>query len=519
MADLRRAPLARNELAGDPPGEDVRRQLIDDAGVGLYETRLDGAFRYVNGSLVTMLGYASIAEFIADRPVAGSFYADPADQARSRAAVQRDGRVRGLVFEARRRDGTRIWLSETASPLRDSLGAITGYIGSISEVSELVAARDRIAAAEEGYRRIFDRATEGIYRSSLNGRMLRANPALARLNGYASEEELLRSIKDIAKEWYVDPGRRAAFKELLETHGSLENFESEVWRHRSRERIWISENAYLVRGEDGRPLYYEGTVRDITERKSAETAARRALEAAEAGSHAKSQFLAHMSHELRTPLNAILGFSDLLRGMDERRFDAAKVRDYAGDIHKSGRHLLDLINDVLDLSRIENDAMPLSLVPILPQDAIEAALATVRPLAEAKAIALVCDPSPVAAALADRRALHQCLLNVLSNAVKFSARGGTIRLAVAAADGRIAFSVSDTGCGIAPDRLARIGEPFNTGATADCSSAGGTGLGLAITRSLIDSMGGSFAIDSTLGAGTCVTLQVPAAGTLPGQSG
>src|SRR5262249_42219067 len=137
---------------------------------------------------------------------------------------------------------------------------------------------ESLPAAEQDYRAIFEHATEAIYRSSLDGHPLQVNPALVRLNGYNSAEELFLSVNDIATEWYVDPHRRDEFKRLLELHGRVTNFESEVYRHKTRERIWISENARLVRNKDGSPLYYEGTIQDINERKRAEQALRKSEE-------------------------------------------------------------------------------------------------------------------------------------------------------------------------------------------------------------------------------------------------
>ena len=122
-------------------------------------------------------------------------------------------------------------------------------------------------SCDDEYLHIFQNANIGIYRSSADGKQVRANPALVALNGYTSEAEQLAAVNDIATEWYVDPERRDNFKRLLEEHGKVVNFESEIYRHKTRERIWISENAWTVRGEDGTILYYEGTVEDITERK------------------------------------------------------------------------------------------------------------------------------------------------------------------------------------------------------------------------------------------------------------
>jgi PAS domain S-box-containing protein len=151
----------------------------------------------------------------------------------------------------------------------------------LSVVSEMFACsfarkavEDALRAAERDYRALFENAVEGIYRSSLDGRQLRANPALVKLNGYSSEEEMLPSVNDIATEWYVDPHRREEFKFMLEKQGTVTEFESEIYRHKTRERIWISETARLVRDAQGAPLYYEGTVQDITARKRAENALR-----------------------------------------------------------------------------------------------------------------------------------------------------------------------------------------------------------------------------------------------------
>jgi PAS domain S-box-containing protein len=147
------------------------------------------------------------------------------------------------------------------------LALLAGFLG--WQLLKVPRDRQALIAAERDYRSIFDNAIDGIYRSSPGGRQLRANPALVRLNGYDNEQEMLHSVNDIAAEWYVEPGRRAEFMRLLNEEGQVENFESEIYRHKTRERIWISENARLVRDRAGRTLFYEGTVRDITELKQA----------------------------------------------------------------------------------------------------------------------------------------------------------------------------------------------------------------------------------------------------------
>eukprot|EP00752_Nemacystus_decipiens_P015488 g13819.t1 len=485
--------------------------MVEEAGVGLSETDLDGRFLYVNRTLAQMIGFESAEALLADGANSGDYYADPEDQRSIRAAVAQTGEVRGRLLRARRRDGSTFWVSEHSTPIRDAQGAITGYVASIADVDALVAAQARLAEAEASYRRIFERATEGIYRSSLDGKQLRSNPALYRLNGYDSEAEHLEAVQDIATEWYVEPTRRDDFKRLLERDGVVEDFESEIYRHKTRERIWISENAYLVRDAEGRPLYYEGTVRDITARKRAELATQEALKRAEAANKAKTDFLAHMSHELRTPLNAILGFSDLLR-MTGAALSPQKVRDYADDIHQSGAYLLDLINDVLDLSRVESGAAPMAMEPLEAAACIDAALDTVRPLAQAKGLAL--DTAGVGAerVLADRRAVQQCLLNLLSNAIKFAPEGSRIALATAREpEGRILFAVRDEGPGAPGYVLARLGEPFVIHDDPRRANQTGSGLGLAITRTLTERMGGALRLVNRPEGGAEAALILPAA--------
>jgi two-component system, cell cycle sensor histidine kinase PleC len=232
---------------------------------------------------------------------------------------------------------------------------------------------------------------------------------------------------------------------------------------------------------------------------------------AESASRAKSQFLANMSHELRTPLNAVLGFSEVIR---DRIFgDGALVRysDYAGSIHTSGTHLLGLINDVLDLSKIE--AGKLELLPErfdLAGDAAEA-LRLVEPQAARKQVRLVREIPEQLSVFADKRALRQIAVNLLANAVKFTPQGGTVTLSLClAAGGSVALSVSDTGVGIRPEDMSRVLESFGQGRhDITPGDEHGTGLGLAIAKSLIEAHGGMIGIESELGEGTTVTVTLP----------
>jgi len=373
-------------------------------------------------------------------------------------------------------------------------------------------ARLALMAAERDYHSLFDNAVDGIYRSSPAGRQLRANPALVRLNGYETEEEMLRSVSDIATEWYVEPGRRAEFMRELHENGEVRNFVSEIYRHKTRERIWVSENARLVRDAKGRPLFYEGSVRDITALKKAEEELLSARRGAEAANIAKSQLLANVSHELRTPLNAIIGFSEIMQAEMLGPLGEARYRDYAKDIRDSGLHLLSIINDLLDLSRIEAGRLELTEEAVSVAELFEAAGRFLRERADSAGLSLSVEAAgDTTAVRGDPRALRQVLLNLLSNAVKFTPAGGRVTLESALhGDGGVLFRIKDTGIGIAESDIARALEPFGLIESPLSRKYPGTGLGLPITRALVELHGGRLLIESKLGVGTTVTVHLPA---------
>lgn len=360
-------------------------------------------------------------------------------------------------------------------------------------------AEQALARAERQFRGIFENAVEGLYQSSPDGRFLRVNPALARMLGYEFPEQMIAAVNDIRAQFYVEPRRREEFMQLMRSADEVSDFESEIYR-RDGSRFWISESVRVIRRPDGEPDHFEGVVIDITARREAERALRAAKEAADEASRAKTQFLASMSHELRTPLNGILGYTQILRR------DAAlteKQRGGVNIIHQSAEHLLALINDVLDLAKIE--ARKLELHPSefgLPEFCQNVA-EVFAPRAREKNLRL---ETAFAANLprtvvCDAQRLRQVLFNLLSNAVKFTQLGGVVFSIERAPGGTVRFSVSDTGPGIPEADQARLFEPFAQ--LGDLGQrAGGTGLGLNVSRSIVEQMGSRLHVESRVGWGT-----------------
>lgn len=372
-----------------------------------------------------------------------------------------------------------------------------------SEAAEMsLSPTDALRIAEEKYRSIFENCIEGIFQTSVDGRYLSANPALARIYGYDSPAELMSGIGDIKRQLYVDPNRREEFRNLITTFGFVSGFESQVYR-KDGSVIWISESARGVCQPDGQVVRYEGNVVDITERKQLEEWQRQ-KEAADAANQAKSSFLARMSHEIRTPLNGVIGMTELLLSTELND----RQQQFVRACQTSGRALLTLVNDILDFSKIEAGKLEMDIHAFDLEQLVRDTSEMLWLRAHEKQLELICDFDPAARQiyLGDGCRLSQVLINLLNNAVKFTERGEVVlRVACVTSNDEQAtlrFSVRDTGIGIPQDRAKRLFQPFSQVDSSTTRKFGGTGLGLAICKHLVELMGGQIQVESTVGAGT-----------------
>jgi len=346
---------------------------------------------------------------------------------------------------------------------------------------------------------------DAILSTTLDGTVLSWNPGAERFYGYTAAEMIGEPVARI-----IPPHRAGEEQSILNdvlAGGTRAHYETERMR-RDGSLIQVSLTVSPIRNRDGEIVAASSIARDVTERKRAEEAVRRSQAEAERANLAKSEFLSRMSHELRTPLNAILGFGQLLAmdGLD------ANQRDNVRQILKAGEHLLQLINEVLDISRIEAGGLALSLEPVAVGETVAEALDLVRPLASERNVQLGGNAASAHDfVVADRQRLKQVLLNLLSNAVKYNHEGGTVTIDVTRpAAGRLRFDVADTGAGIAPESLDRLFSPFDR-LGADQTSVEGTGLGLALSKGLVDAMGGELRVDSRVGEGSTFSIELAAA--------
>jgi PAS domain S-box-containing protein len=387
------------------------------------------------------------------------------------------------------------------------LALLSVGLGMLQRLSEI--SRKRITAGENSYRAFFEQAVEGIFRTTPAGQYLVVNQALAQIYGYSAPEELTARLTDIGAQLYVDSRRRDEFRAQMQQNDIVTDFVSEIY-HQSGKRIWISENARAVRDWSGTLICYEGTVEDVTQKFEAERALRAALRQAELANRAKAAFLAAMSHELKTPLNAVLGFSEIIRDETLGPMGQHTYRDYAADIHTSGKRLLAIINDVLDVSRLEGGQLTIEPRPAGARDIAEQAVAMARATTGENRPVAVAIPADLPLLQVDPRRIAQVLGNLIANAIKFTSTEGRIAISgYIRPDGGINFEVADTGIGMAEETIAAAMEPFRQLDGSLARKFEGAGLGLSIARALCELHGGMLSIASAVGEGTTVRVSLP----------
>lgn len=335
------------------------------------------------------------------------------------------------------------------------------------------------------------------------------NISAERMFGYRAEEVIGRPLDILIPERYRAAHRAhvGAFRTAPFTSRRMDDRAEVVGLRKDGSEFPAA--ASVSKQEVAGETVFTVVMMDITDRKQAEQALVAARNAAEVANLAKSKFLATMSHDLRTPLNSILGFAEIIADARLGPLDG-KYREYGRDIKRSGEHLLALVSLILDLTAVESGTARLAresvgVAPVLGECAHLVADAAMR-----RGLTLTVTPAPNGASVhADRRALVQILLNLLSNAIAYTPAGGRVALSAAVEDGNVHFRIADTGPGIAPEDLLRIQEPFVRGEKDPYKSTHGWGLGLAIVRALVCLHGGRLDIDSRPGAGTRATVILP----------
>ncbi len=401
-------------------------------------------------------------------------------------------------------DGTVRWLLERGAAIRDADGRPMHMLGVVQDIDDRKRAELALAERTRQLTEAQSLASLGNWSADLETGELGWSDEIYRIFGH-EPGSFQPSVEAFHAAVHPDDRARVLESERQAQRTGRHDVVHRIVRPDGTVRH-VHELAQAQRGPDGALLRMTGTVQDITEQVQTEQALRAARDEAERANQAKSEFLSSMSHELRTPLNAILGFGQLLEQDSELSEDH---RDDVQEIMKASRHLLGLINEVLDLAKVESGKIVLSLETVELAPLVQDCLALVQPMADQRGIHLVVDDPDGWRVRADSTRLRQVLLNLMSNAIKYNRDGGAVRLQVEPAGAsRVRVWVRDTGPGIAPERLGELFQPFQR-LGAENTEIEGTGIGLTITRRLVELMHGSLGVESEVGVGSGFWFELP----------
>jgi PAS domain S-box-containing protein len=423
-------------------------------------------------------------------------------------AFENDGAV---SFRARMHhvDGRLITIEVRGRTLRDYDGPATRLVLISRDISDSVAWESTLARSYAKTRAILDAAPDSIVVIDRDLLIVEASPGTERIYGFPKEERMGRSAMTIVHPDDAPFVIGELNRLFAEGSDELLNYRFRA-RHADGHWMIIETRGRLLDDEDGRAVLVS---RDVTEAVAFEEDLAAAKDEAERANAAKSEFMSRMSHELRTPLNSVLGFAQILQMELESKEDLELV----DHVYKSGQHLLTLINEVLDISRVETGNIGLAPVPLRLQDLVLACLDIIDPQARERDVGIGYSDSFDYAILADQLRLKQVILNLLSNAIKYNRTHGSVTLHCEERAGLVRFSVSDTGHGIAPDLRERLFTAFDR---LDAESRGieGTGLGLTLSKTLVEAMGGTLGFESAVDEGSTFWFELPLSEGSPGTS-
>jgi two-component system cell cycle sensor histidine kinase PleC len=497
----RRAEAA--QLAFDA-SEQRFRLAVDAAHAGIWEWDLERDSLFLSEVTAAMFGLEGAQTIGGQAAVDAVIAEDRSKLLKGLASAAANGPFE-VSFRVAKADGSLVWVEGRGRGIGQN-GRVSCIIGVSLDVTRERQAQGRAEAAEGRLRDGIESLSEAFALWDRHGRLMLCNRNYGAMLGLAAHQ--LRP--GASREEVTELIRRGVKRELEPAAGRYEvEMKDGRWLQVCERRT--TEGGFVVTINETTALRRQQETRRQNEQQLADLARKYEVEKirAESANRAKSEFLANMSHELRTPLNAINGFSEMMVGEMFGPMGDGRYREYARDILSSGQHLLALINDILDMSKIEAGKMHLRFEPLSLEEVAEDTVRLVRGRAEAVGVSLTTAFPAVPEVEADYRAIKQVLLNLLSNAIKYTPRGGAITIAADEVGGHVRVSVQDTGIGIPQEDLARLARPFEQVESHLARTTSGTGLGLALTKSLVEMHNGELTLESTPGEGTTVSFTLP----------
>ena len=522
LLDVTDARKTKHELE---TSRSTLQALMDDLSDVFYRTDAAGVITDVTRSCEEILGYSS--EEMIGRKLT-DFYWEASDRDKVIRAVQENhGKPTRLETRLRAKSGDLVWVSSITRMLFDEDGNYTGVEGISRDITEQKHAelnlekshsdlkalvnvqQKKLDVAERLFQQLIENTDEGYWHISLEGKTVELNPAMCRLLGRDREDVIGKTIFD-----FVDEENKAVFLDQLKKRSGGRGGTYEIaLQHPDGSNVPCLNNPTPIYDADGQLIASIGLWKDISALKEASAKLEEARKAAEDANAAKSAFLANMSHEIRTPMNGVIGMAEVLA---ETKLEPEQSR-MVQTIRDSSESLLRILNDILDISKIEAGKLQLEKSPLRIRDVISSVIGTMRFVAVENNVELLLseDTSLPSYILGDQVRLRQILFNLVGNALKFSKRrakeapGNVVIRTKRVDQNTLSFAIADNGIGMSRDVVEKLFAPFQQGEESTTRRYGGTGLGLTITRNLIEQMGGAINVESEEGAGSTFTVTLP----------
>jgi len=482
---------------------------------GVVVTEQDARVRFMNPAAERLTGWRledalgkAVSQVLPFQPDAAD--ATSASLPNAVDQVLAEGRVVGVRHARTLMTRTQDWVpvDESAGPVDDDFGRPMGAVVVIRDARGRLVQEAQLRSSEARFRNAFDHAPLGMALVSMAGRFIQVNAALSQLLAMAPETLQDRLVGEFSAS--QDMSHEAMRLQALTVGGApLVQFEKRFLRGTKRDAVWTLVSVSLI-SQDDEPTCFLYQIHDLTDQKNAAehlaalAEQRIKLEVSEQVMRSREDFFSRASHEMRTPLNAVLGFAQLLQLAQDD--DSERTRHHADQIITAGKHLLEMVNDVLDIRRASSGELRLKLDAVPLGDAVRTVIEMLTPGAQGLGVSLSMQVPDVLHVQADPTRLRQVLFNVIGNGVKYNRSGGSVQVRAHADSLGIELIVSDTGLGLRPDQLDHIFQPFNR-LGREHSSVEGVGLGLVITRNLLEKMGGSIHVESEPDVGTQVVMR------------